>query len=82
MYACARCDTVKYGCSLTLFGGVILFGVIYCYIVKVDLSRVVIVSTVLVLIYVCRRNDGFWDGGAYEFGELVRRSNGVVIQLK
>ena len=81
MYACARCDTVKYGCSLGCFGEVILFGVIYCYIVK-DLSRVVIVSIVWILIHVCRRSDGFCVGEAYEFGELVRRTNGVVIQLK
>ena len=64
MYACARCDTVKYGCSLRCFGEVISFGVIYCYIVKVDLSRVVIVSIVGVLIYSCRRTDGFCVGEA------------------
>ena len=75
---------MKHGCTLTLFGEVILFGVIYCYIVKVDLSRVVIVSIVRVLIHVhvCRRSDGFCVGKAYEFGELVRRTSGVVIQLK
>ena len=82
MYACTRCYTMKYGCSLRWFGEVILFGVIYCYVVKVDLSRVVIVSIVRVLIHVCRRSNEFCVGETYEFGELVRRTNGVVIQLK
>ena len=39
-----RCDMAKYGCNLRCVGEVILFGVIYCYIVKVDFSGVVIVS--------------------------------------
>ena len=82
MYACTRCYTTKYGCNLRWFGEVILFGVIYCYVVKVDLSRVVIVSIVRVLIHVCRCSYGFGVGKVYEFGELVRRTNGVVIQLK
>ena len=73
---------MKYGCSLRWVGEVILFGVIYCYIVKVDLSSDVIVSIIYVLIRVCRRSDGFCVGETYEFGELVRRTNGVVIQLK
>ena len=75
MYACTRCYTMKYGCSLRWFGEVILFGVIYCYVVKVDLSRVVIVSIVRVLLHVSRRTVGFWSAermsSADWFAELM-----------